>query len=531
MFGDHYFNLLGEAWMAGPGSFFINGPTFPEFPVDRAVAGYGFNYERGVAEMLHNLGHRTENHIKRAYDNRWDIVHPTSHWDLYTANAGQTSRDEYGVGSVHFPFNGAADYDYSNTRSFPSYADDFVEHFPHQTYQAQTVGRDAWGDLGHGDWHRGYMQWFFGHIPRAGGEMNGRQNNWYKYIFDFNSHDSGTGLPRDNQATIGAPPVLESGGTRYQFSVRYYDSEGIDVATLDSRDVEVRFVDGTRLLADIVQVDEESKTTAGTARTVHYGFTPPDGSWDSEDSGLYSVKLLPAAVLDVEGNLVSSSIAQFRVEVPDPDFPEIPIAALIRSRDASLRATRSDIGGTASLFDGSRESLYRTANTNPAVVTLTFDEPHLLSGTELLVSHALGTNAYLWQVEIANSLDDLDSRTETYRQLVERTRTPSDVFSRGVVSGQEVATHVRLTVQRLTGDNYVHINEWRLLGQRATDGDANLDGEVDFADFLILSANFGTGTTWFEGDFNRDGMVSFADFLLLSTNYGERLSRFITVHF
>nr|MCU0780828.1 hypothetical protein [Akkermansiaceae bacterium] len=53
-------DLFGETWMAGPNAFYINGSTFPEIPFDRAIAGYGFNYERAVGEMLHNLGHRTE---------------------------------------------------------------------------------------------------------------------------------------------------------------------------------------------------------------------------------------------------------------------------------------------------------------------------------------------------------------------------------------------------------------------------------------------------------------------------------------
>lgn len=51
-------------------------------------------------------------------------------------------------------------------------------------------------------------------------------------------------------------------------------------------------------------------------------------------------------------------------------------------------------------------------------------------------------------------------------------------------------------------------------------GDANFDGSVDFADFSILSANYGmTGATWFDGDFDLDGTVGFSDFLLLSENY------------
>ncbi len=204
MFGDHYFNLLGEAWMAGPGSFFVNGPSFPDFPTDRAVAGFSFNYERGVAEMLHNLGHRTENHLSRAYESNWNITNPVTSWDKFTANVAQSNVATFGVGSIHYPFNGASDYDYANPRTFDSYADDFVFNFPNQTYAAVPTTRNAWGDTQTGDWHRGYMRWFFGHLPRAAETAaDGRQNNWYKYIYDFNGYRPTTGLPRDNEAILG----------------------------------------------------------------------------------------------------------------------------------------------------------------------------------------------------------------------------------------------------------------------------------------------------------------------------------------
>jgi len=55
-------------------------------------------------------------------------------------------------------------------------------------------------------------------------------------------------------------------------------------------------------------------------------------------------------------------------------------------------------------------------------------------------------------------------------------------------------------------------------------GDANLDGEVGFADFLILSSNFGrqVDVAFTDGDFDEDGEVGFADFLLLSSNFGVK---------
>jgi len=54
-------------------------------------------------------------------------------------------------------------------------------------------------------------------------------------------------------------------------------------------------------------------------------------------------------------------------------------------------------------------------------------------------------------------------------------------------------------------------------------GDANLDGFVNFADFLMLSTNFGkeVDAVWADGDFNGDERVDFADFLLLAEEFGN----------
>gem|GEM_PF-5366413 len=51
-------------------------------------------------------------------------------------------------------------------------------------------------------------------------------------------------------------------------------------------------------------------------------------------------------------------------------------------------------------------------------------------------------------------------------------------------------------------------------------GDFDLNGKIEFADFLVLSTNFGKAGTYAEGDADGDGMVAFSDFLLLSTEFG-----------
>jgi hypothetical protein len=57
-------------------------------------------------------------------------------------------------------------------------------------------------------------------------------------------------------------------------------------------------------------------------------------------------------------------------------------------------------------------------------------------------------------------------------------------------------------------------------------GDANHDREVDFADLVALSQNYGktTGMAYHNGDFDYDGAVDFDDLIVLSQQYGKQLS-------
>lgn len=55
-------------------------------------------------------------------------------------------------------------------------------------------------------------------------------------------------------------------------------------------------------------------------------------------------------------------------------------------------------------------------------------------------------------------------------------------------------------------------------------GDTDLDGNVQFSDFLALSNAFGGQGGWAEGDFDGNGVVQFPDFLALSTNFGTSVA-------
>ena len=55
-------------------------------------------------------------------------------------------------------------------------------------------------------------------------------------------------------------------------------------------------------------------------------------------------------------------------------------------------------------------------------------------------------------------------------------------------------------------------------------GDLDDDGDVDFTDFQILSAQFGnSGESVGNADLDDDGTVGFADFLILSQNFNRQV--------
>jgi hypothetical protein len=183
IFGGPYFGY-GESAMAGPGAFYINGPTFEKVKSKRPFAIMGFNYERGVAEMIHNLCHRTESTLARVYGG-WKAEKLDHHWARFAANA-HPSGGVAAVGSCHYPPNGERDYDYANRRRVKSSAVDWLA-YPNLAGKSETIDCETWGGP---DYHRNYMKWWFNHLPHAPGvNADGRLNDWWEYVFNFAKYD------------------------------------------------------------------------------------------------------------------------------------------------------------------------------------------------------------------------------------------------------------------------------------------------------------------------------------------------------
>jgi hypothetical protein len=187
-FGGPYFGYH-ESAMAGPGAVDINGEVFGDVPAARAFAIMGFNYERGVAEMLEDLCHRAEATLTRIYGG-WRVEVLDHAWSRFAANQSQSGTAA--VGSCHRPPNATADYDFGNPRTVSSTADDWLA-YPRLVGRSTPVNRDTWGGP---DYARNYFRWWFGHLPRGTGtNADGRANNWWKYLFDFNRYDE-RGAPK-----------------------------------------------------------------------------------------------------------------------------------------------------------------------------------------------------------------------------------------------------------------------------------------------------------------------------------------------
>ena len=98
--------------------------------------------------------------------------------------------------------------------------------------------------------------------------------------------------------------VTTSGATSYEFVIDFDDDSAVDVSTLDNNDIRVVGPNGFSQVAQWVSV---TPTTDGPSRTATYRITPPGGSWDNGDNGIYSVELLANQVGDTSGNLANAA--------------------------------------------------------------------------------------------------------------------------------------------------------------------------------------------------------------------------------
>lgn len=166
-----------ESLMVGPGAFWCNAPPLAGGPCRRRFVVMGFNYQRGVGEMLENLGHRVESIMSHVYRGRGGEANL---WQRFT-RYDRTHPGRAECGNVHFAPNSERDYDWGNRRPVMSRCDDWL-YFPDFQERWRRVNCTEWGN---GD-IRAHHIWWLDHLPRTAGETGGVANNWWRYVIDPN---------------------------------------------------------------------------------------------------------------------------------------------------------------------------------------------------------------------------------------------------------------------------------------------------------------------------------------------------------
>jgi len=168
-----------ESIMAGPGAFWCNAP--PLTGTDASLRRFvimGFSYERGVGEMLENLGHRAESIMQKTFEHHHG---EDNLWERFTRYE-KTNPGRAAVGNVHFAPNSQRDYDWNNPSTVISECDDWLYNFPNFKGVTRPVTAHDWGN---GD-IRSHHVWWLSHLPKTAGRIHGVHNNWWQYIMDPN---------------------------------------------------------------------------------------------------------------------------------------------------------------------------------------------------------------------------------------------------------------------------------------------------------------------------------------------------------
>src|SRR5437773_531940 len=92
------------------------------------------------------------------------------------------------------------------------------------------------------------------------------------------------------------------------------------------------------------------------------------------------------------------------------------------------------------------------------VITLSFGSPLTLTRSRI---YFLGDDSQ-WRIETADSVTELDSMTGSFRVGLDWLYAPHSTWADRSLTNSVACRAVRLKLQRLVGDNYVHLNEWEL---------------------------------------------------------------------
>lgn len=186
-------NFVGKT---GKG-FWLNSPPTEGASNEKLLTVMGHNYQRGVAEAMHNHGHRLESIMLHLYG-RWITMPPgtdytpgmaLNNWEKYTL-IDAVAPGQGQIGCTHWPVNAVQNYGYWDQNSTVTYRKSWKYYPDIQNLEEdkEIVSGATWKTMGYPmDNDQGYMINMFKHLPNKAGKnpADGKLNNWWHYHFDY----------------------------------------------------------------------------------------------------------------------------------------------------------------------------------------------------------------------------------------------------------------------------------------------------------------------------------------------------------
>ena len=181
--------------------------------------------------------------------------------------------------------------------------------------------------------------------------------------------------------------------------------------------------------------------------------------------------------------------------------------------------------------DGGETALVQSVRVTPEMVTVVdspFEADLIVMGEDqsfdLVLSHDVSDSLDVASVRVTNQLTGAEVTADQWNLQWIASSNVLNLQLNGLTPGTYQITLADLIgdeVLLFDGDNDgVAGGEWSGDFTVTHAADANLDLMVDFADFLILSRQFGENGVNV-ADFDGDGVVGFSDFILLSASFGQ----------
>lgn len=164
--------------------------------------------------------------------------------------------------------------------------------------------------------------------------------------------------------------------------------------------------------------------------------------------------------------------------------------------------SQSGDGGRPAPFDADARSNLSLSLVDAAGTTIALVDDTDAGEVEQIDSLTVEPGTYFARIS-----GDADDSIQLYMLELSFSAGPGDCNGDGVVDQQDLDCACAAGLSEVLGVLEV------------PRGDLDLDGSVQFGDFLILSRNFGTEGSYAEGDVDCSGDIAFADFVFLANNY------------